>query len=160
MKSLLPILAILLGIIVSQVYVYAFLIKYLLMVMLLFPFLKISIKTFYPHALWIVIANIVIPIGVYLIILPFNSELAFLCFVTAITPTATAAPAVMDFFKRKCWIRCFICAAYQQFCRFNYPFFDFLVNNSRYFNLNFRSLSVYLVYLWYSLADGSTGQRI
>ena len=99
MKSFLPILAILLGIIVSQVYVYAFLIKYLLMLMLFFPFLKISIKTFYPHALWIVIANIVIPIGVYLIILPFNSELAFLCFITAITPTATAAPAVMDFLQ-------------------------------------------------------------
>ena len=97
MKSLLPILAILLGIIVSQVYVYAFLIQYLLMLMLFFTFLKISIKTFYPHALWIVIANIMIPIVVYLVILPFNSELAFLCFITAITPTA--APAIMDFLQ-------------------------------------------------------------
>ncbi len=99
MKLFLPILAIFLGMIISQAYVYAFLIKYLLMLMLFFPFLKIGIKTFYPHALWIVVANIVIPIIVYLFILPFNSELAFLCFVTAITPTATAAPAVMDFLQ-------------------------------------------------------------
>ncbi|MGB5711484.1 MAG: hypothetical protein WBM44_11325 [Waterburya sp.] len=94
-----PILAILLGMIVSQAYIYAFLIKYLLMLMLFFPFLKISTKTFHPHALWIVLANIVIANTVYLIILPFNSELAFLCFITAITPTATAAPAVMDFLQ-------------------------------------------------------------
>ena len=106
MQSFLPILAILLGIIVSQAHIYAFLIKYLLflikyllMLMLFFPFLKISIKTFYPHALWIVVANIVIALAVYLVILPFNSELAFFCFITAITPTATAAPAVMDFLK-------------------------------------------------------------
>ncbi len=92
-------LAILLGMIVSQAHIYAFLIKYLLMLMLFFPFLRISIKTFYPHALWIVVANIIIPILVYLVILPFNSELALLCFITAITPTATAAPAVMDFLK-------------------------------------------------------------
>ena len=99
MKLLLPILAIFLGMIVSQAYVYAFLIKYLLMLMLFFPFLKISIKTFYPHALWIVVANIIIPAVVYLVILPFNSELAFLCFITAITPTATAAPAIIDFLQ-------------------------------------------------------------
>ena len=99
MKFLLPLVAIFLGMIISQAYVYAFLIKYLLMLMLLFPFLKIGIKTFYPHALWIVVANIIIPIVVYLVVLPFNSELAFLCFITAITPTATAAPAVMDFLQ-------------------------------------------------------------
>ncbi len=99
MKSFLPILAILLGMIMSQAHIYAFLIKYLLMLMLFFPFLKISIKTFYPHSLWIVVANIAIPIIVYLVILPFNSELAFLCFITAIAPTATAAPAVMDFLR-------------------------------------------------------------
>ncbi|MBE9045696.1 hypothetical protein IQ255_14990 [Pleurocapsales cyanobacterium LEGE 10410] len=99
MKSFSPIVAILLGIIISQAHIYAFAIKYLLMLMLFFPFLKISIKTFYPHALWIVVANLVIAIAVYLIILPFNSELAFLCLITAITPTATAAPAVMDFLQ-------------------------------------------------------------
>ncbi len=99
MKSFWPVLAIFLGIIIPQAHIFAFLIKYLLMLMLFFPFLKISIKTFYPHAVWIVVANLVIPIAVYLVILPFNSELAFLCFITAITPTGTAAPAVMDFFQ-------------------------------------------------------------
>ena len=71
----LPILAILLGMIVSQAYTYAFLIKYLLMLMLFFPFLKISTKTFHPHALWIVVANIVIANTVYLVVLPFNSDI-------------------------------------------------------------------------------------
>ena len=99
MKFLLPLVAIFLGMIVSQAYVYAFLIKYLLMLMLFFPFLKIGIKTFYPHTLWIVVANIIIPIVVYFVVLPFDSELAFLCFITAITPTATAAPVVMDFLR-------------------------------------------------------------
>ncbi len=99
MKSFWPILAILLGMLISQAHIYAFLIKYLLMLMLFFPFLKIGIKTFYPHTLWIVVANIIIPIVVYFVVLPFDSELAFLCFITAITPTATAAPAVMDFLQ-------------------------------------------------------------
>ena len=99
MKSFWPILAILLGMLISQAHIYAFLIKYLLMLMLFFPFLRTKITTFYPHTLWIVVANIVIAITVYLVLFPFNSELAFLCFITAITPTATAAPAVIDFLK-------------------------------------------------------------
>ncbi len=99
MKSCWPIFAILLGMLISQAHIYAFLIKYLLMLMLFFPFLRTKITTFYPHTLWIVVANIAIAIAVYLVLLPFNSELAFLCFITAITPTATAAPAVIEFLR-------------------------------------------------------------
>ena len=58
MKSFWPILAILLGMLISQAHIYAFLIKYLLMLMLFFPFLRTKITTFYPHTLWIVVANI------------------------------------------------------------------------------------------------------
>lgn len=99
MKFWLPIVAIILGMLFSQAHSYAFLIKYLLMLMLFFPFLRIKICAFYFHTLWIVIANITIALAVYFMILPFNSELAFLCFMTTITPTATAAPAVIDFLQ-------------------------------------------------------------
>ncbi len=66
MKSFLPILAILLGIISSQAHRYAFLIQNLLMLMLFFPFLKTKKTTFYLHTIWIVVANIVIAFSVYL----------------------------------------------------------------------------------------------
>lgn len=99
MKSFLPIFTIILGIIISQAYIYAFLIKYFLMLMLFLTFLRTKITTFYPHVVWIAIANIFIASAISLIILPFNYELACLCFITSITPTATSAPTVIDFFK-------------------------------------------------------------
>ncbi len=80
----------------SQAHIYAFLIQYLLMLMLFFPFLRIHITAFYPQVIWIVVANIAIALVVYSVILPFNSELAFLCFITAVTPTATTATAIID----------------------------------------------------------------
>jgi BASS family bile acid:Na+ symporter len=99
MKFLLPILAIFLGILFSQAYIYSFLIKYLLMLMLFFPFLKLEITTFYLNTIWIVVANITIAFLIYWLVFPFDPELAFFCFLTSITPTATAAPAVMNFLQ-------------------------------------------------------------
>jgi BASS family bile acid:Na+ symporter len=97
MKSLLPVIAIVLGILFPQVGSYSFLIKPLLMFIIFFPFLELKIKTFYKSTLWIVIANIAIPTAAYLLLLPFNSDLAFVSFITAIAPTAISAPAVAGF---------------------------------------------------------------
>lgn len=99
MKSLIPPLAIILGMMFPQAYRCSFLIQYFLMFILFFPFLTIKIKCFYKNTLWIVLANILIALSLYLLIFPFNSQLAFICFITAITPTATSAPATMSFLK-------------------------------------------------------------
>ncbi|HEY9601645.1 MAG TPA: hypothetical protein V6C85_08550 [Allocoleopsis sp.] len=99
MKSLFPVFAILLGLIFSQAYRYAFLIQYFLMFILFFPFLNLQINKFYKNTWWIVLANILIAFIVYLCVVPFNSTLAFIAFITAITPTATAAPAIISFLK-------------------------------------------------------------
>lgn len=99
MKSIFPIFTILLGIIFSQAYRYAFLIQYLLMFILFFPFLTLQINKFYKNTCWIVLANILIAFIIYLVLAPFNLTLAFIAFITAITPTATAAPAIISFLK-------------------------------------------------------------
>ncbi|WP_017720805.1 hypothetical protein [Kamptonema formosum] len=97
MKSILPVVAIVLGILLPQAGSYSFLLKPLLMFILFFPFLELKINTFYKSTLWIIIANIALAITAYLLLLPFNSDLAFVSFITAIAPTGITAPAVASF---------------------------------------------------------------
>jgi BASS family bile acid:Na+ symporter len=97
MKSLLPVIAIVIGILFPQAGSYSFLIKPLLMFILFFPFLELKVTAFYKSTLWIIIANIALAITAYLLLLPFNSDLAFVSFITAIAPTGISAPAVASF---------------------------------------------------------------
>jgi BASS family bile acid:Na+ symporter len=97
MKAVFTVLSILLGIVFYRAYSYSCLIQYLLMFMLFFTFLGVKVNRFHKNTLWIVVANIVIAFAFYLLVLPFNSGLALICFITAITPTATAAPAITSF---------------------------------------------------------------
>ena len=97
MKSILPVIAILLGILFPQAGSYSFLLKPLLMFILFFPFLELKITTFHKSTIWIIIANIALAITAYFLLLPFNSDLAFVSFITAIAPTAISAPAVASF---------------------------------------------------------------
>jgi BASS family bile acid:Na+ symporter len=97
MKSILPVIAIVLGILFPQACSYSFLIQPLLMFMLFLPFLELKIKTFYKSTLWIALANLGIAIAAYLLLFSFNSDLAFVSFITAIAPTGITAPAVASF---------------------------------------------------------------
>ncbi len=99
MQPFLPIAAILLGILFPQAHVYSFLIQYLLMVVLFFPFLTARIDKFYFQTIWIAIANLSVAFTAYFLLTPLNSDLAFISFITAISPTAISAPAMMSFLR-------------------------------------------------------------
>lgn len=99
MKALSPVLSIILGMIFSQAHTYSFFIKYFLILILFFPFLELKFNKIYQNILWIAFANFAIAFAAYFLIVPFNPELAFIGFITAITPTAAAAPAVIGFLE-------------------------------------------------------------
>jgi BASS family bile acid:Na+ symporter len=90
-----------LGALVPQVHVFSFLIQYLLMVMLFFSFLDIKFKpqTFQKSVLWVLLANIVVGFLSYALLISFDSTFALTAFMTAIAPTAIAAPVIMSFIK-------------------------------------------------------------
>jgi BASS family bile acid:Na+ symporter len=90
-----------LGALVPQVHVFSFLIQYLLMVMLFFSFLDIQFKpqTFQKSVLWVLLANIVVGFLSYALLISFDSTFALTAFLTAIAPTAIAAPVIMSFIK-------------------------------------------------------------
>jgi BASS family bile acid:Na+ symporter len=73
------------------------------MFMLFMSFLgiKVTHRIFSKNIILILIVNIGLGFLWYFIVLPFNQTFALIAFITAITPTATAAPAVVHFLKGK-----------------------------------------------------------
>jgi BASS family bile acid:Na+ symporter len=90
-----------LGALFSQVHVFSFLIQYLLMAMLFFAFLdiKFRLQTFQTNVLWILLANVTVGFLSYALLISFDSTFALTAFMTAIAPTAIAAPVIMSFIK-------------------------------------------------------------
>lgn len=90
-----------LGALFPQVHVFSFLVQYLLMVMLFFAFLDLEFKpqTFQTSVLWILLANIAVAFLSYAALVSFDSLFALTAFMTAIAPTAIAAPVIMSFIK-------------------------------------------------------------
>jgi len=103
MKTLLLIVTILLGIIFPIGHSYAFLIKYLLMIMLFFSFLQMEVsrKDFKYNHLVLLGANIGVPVLSYLLLKPMSLQLAQAVFITAIAPTAVASPIIINILKGK-----------------------------------------------------------
>jgi bile acid:Na+ symporter, BASS family len=103
MKTFLIVSAIILGIVFPYGHQYVFLIRYFLMVMLFFSFLDIKIdKTIINKIHFeILIISIVIPIIVFFVLQPLNPIIAQAAFITAIAPTATAAPVITSLKRRK-----------------------------------------------------------
>jgi bile acid:Na+ symporter, BASS family len=93
----------LIGALVPQASRFSFLIQYFLMVMLFFAFLDIEFKpqSFKKSLLGILAANIVVAFIVYAALVPFNLTLALAAFMTAIAPTAIAAPVIIGFIQRE-----------------------------------------------------------
>jgi len=75
-------------------------IQYLLMVMLFFAFLDIEFKL-QKSVLWVLLANVVVAFIAYWVLVPFNLMLALAAFMTAIAPTAIAAPVIISFIQRE-----------------------------------------------------------
>lgn len=90
-----------LGALVPQVHIFSFLVQYLLMGMLFFAFLDIEFKpeTFQKSVIWVLLANIVVAFVCYAALASFDSTLALAAFLTAIAPTAIAAPVIISFIQ-------------------------------------------------------------
>lgn len=103
MKTLLLIFTISVGILFPFAHPYAYLIKYLLMIMLFFSFLKMEVKKehFKKNHIYILLINILVPFSCYMAIRSFNLTLAQIVFITGIAPTAIASPIIIGILKGK-----------------------------------------------------------
>lgn len=102
MKTLLLIATISIGIFFPFAHSYSFMIKYLLMIMLFFSFLKMDVKRQHltKSHFYILAINIVVPLLAYFLIKPFNLSLAQVVFITAIAPTAIASPIIINLLNK------------------------------------------------------------
>lgn len=93
----------LVGALFPQVHRLSFLIQYLLMGMLFFAFLDINFKpeTFQKSVIWILLANVGVAFLSYAVLASFDMTLALTAFMTAIAPTAIAAPVIIGFIQGK-----------------------------------------------------------
>ena len=85
----------------SYVSVLAFLIPYLIFIMLLFTYTKLSLKNiqFTKMHFWLILVQIAGSAGVYFILNPINSVLAQGVMICILAPTATAAPVIAGMLK-------------------------------------------------------------
>lgn len=92
----------LIGALLPQLSSLSFLIQYLLMAMLFLAFLDIEFKpqTFHKSVIWVLIANIGLAFLGYGLLVQFDHTLAIAAFMTAIAPTAIAAPVIIGFLDR------------------------------------------------------------
>jgi BASS family bile acid:Na+ symporter len=90
------------GALTPRAHGFSFLIQYLLMVMLFFAFLDIEFRprSFQKSVVWVLLANAAVAFGSYLALAPFDLTLALSAFMTAIAPTAIAAPVIIGFIQR------------------------------------------------------------
>jgi BASS family bile acid:Na+ symporter len=102
-KGLALLLAMLLGALLPRAHFFTFLIQYFLIIMLFFAFLDIEFKPqkFQKSVIWILLANTALAFSVYLVLAPFDLMLALSAFMTAIAPTAIAAPVIIGFIHRE-----------------------------------------------------------
>ena len=100
-KGLSLLLTMLVGALLPQFHAFSFLIQYLLMSMLFFAFLDIQFKpqSFQKSVIWVLLANVAAAFVGYALLAPFGPTLALAAFMTAIAPTAIAAPVIIGFIK-------------------------------------------------------------
>jgi BASS family bile acid:Na+ symporter len=92
-----------LGALLPQFHTLSFLIQYLLMVMLFFAFLDIEFKprTFQKSVIWVLLANVAVAFISYAVFAQLDIMLALSAFMTAIAPTAIAAPVITGFIQKE-----------------------------------------------------------
>lgn len=102
-KSLSLLLTMSVGVFFPQAHTFSFLIQYLLMAMLFFAFLdiKFRLQTFQKSVMWVLLANITLAFISYAVLVSFDVMLALAAFMTAIAPTAIAAPVIIGFIQRE-----------------------------------------------------------
>lgn len=102
-KGLSLLITMLVGALLPQVHILSFLVQYLLILMLFFAFLDIEFKprALQTSVLWVLLANVAIAFAFYAVIIRFDTTLALSAFMTAIAPTAIAAPVIIGFIGRQ-----------------------------------------------------------
>lgn len=103
MKTILLLFTIAIGILFPYGHEYTFLIRYFLMVMLFFSFLDVKVdREIITKKHFLILSTIIItPSLFFLLIRPFSIELAQTAFITAIAPTAIAAPVITSLKRKK-----------------------------------------------------------
>jgi len=99
-KGLSLLFTMLVGALIPQGHVFSDWIQYLLMVMLFFAFFDIEFKL-QKSVMWVLLANVIVAFVAYMVLAPFNLILALAAFMTAIAPTAIAAPVIISFIQRE-----------------------------------------------------------
>jgi bile acid:Na+ symporter, BASS family len=100
-KALGLLVTMLVGSLLPGLHTFSFVVQYLLMAMLFFAFLDIELKpaTFQKSVLGVLLANVAVAFLSYAVLASSNSMLALAAFMTAIAPTAIAAPVIISFLK-------------------------------------------------------------
>lgn len=103
MKTILILLSITSGIFIPYGDKYTFLIRYFLMILLFFSFLDINVNKEIIRKRHFAILGITIAVSVlvFILISPFNVDLAQTAFITSIAPTAIAAPVIISLKRKK-----------------------------------------------------------
>jgi bile acid:Na+ symporter, BASS family len=100
MRSLGLFLAILLGLFFQEGHRYTFLIKYIVIAISFLSFVNVKIDRnlfFKPHVFLITLTAIALSFFLFALINVYNSDLALVAFMLAISPTAMAAPVITTF---------------------------------------------------------------
>ncbi len=100
-RTLALILAMVAGSLVPEAESASSLLPYLLMGMLFFAFIDITItrESFHISMLAIFLANLVIPLIIFLLLRPIDPVVALVGFLTAVAPTATATPVIVSYLR-------------------------------------------------------------
>ena len=103
MKTILLLFTISTGILFPYGHEYTFLIRYFLMVMLFFSFLDVKVNSdIITKKHFVILSTIIVAASIiFLLIKPFSIDLAQTAFITAIAPTAIAAPVITSLKRKK-----------------------------------------------------------
>jgi bile acid:Na+ symporter, BASS family len=98
-KVLALIATMILGVLLPQLHVLSFLVRYLLMMMLFLSFLDLRIQPgTLRQGIWrVLIANLAVAFLAYALLSFLDHDLALIAFLTGIAPTATASPVLVGF---------------------------------------------------------------
>jgi bile acid:Na+ symporter, BASS family len=102
-KGVLLLLTMGLGMFLPGMHKFSFFIQYLLLVMLFLAFLDIEFKPqkFQRSLIWVLLANVAVAFICYMALVPFDLTFALAAFMTAIAPTAIAAPVIIGLIQRE-----------------------------------------------------------
>lgn len=100
-QSLFILAAIFIGIVFPQGHAYTHLIRYSLIIMLFLAFLGVdfNFKQITRLHLYIILANVTIPMVLYVVLYPFGVTYALIGFTLGIAPAAAASPVLAQFMK-------------------------------------------------------------